>query len=221
MSELFFKRIDRILGNLNQRGAYAAHPYNLNDIKSAILVETVVDEVKFQPYSQAHNGIIEGFVRVDTYQDGVYTGDKCVATVHYCKDLPRDWQNFIVCKELCQLIWVDHPDLRTSNVDELLQVVSHLLKDNKRTGDAQVCWPALTEDASYICAMEILVPWEFRHILMKRIDDGEVTLNEIAERFCCPLEIVKTLFSAEYHGYASRQKRTKIYSPRLVASSAL
>ncbi|WP_431856636.1 hypothetical protein [Azospirillum sp.] len=219
MSELLYKRVDRILDGVDKRDGYRFHPYDLNVITEAILGETLVDQVQFVPFPAAPDGIIVGFVKVWTYSAGVYADATTVADVHYLEDLSEEWRNFVVCKELCQLIWVDLPATRVSDRHHLIDLAERLMSDRFFDSE-ESCEQKVTEDAALIAAMELLCPFEFREIMMKDLVAGTLSKDAIARRFSIPLVVVNFLFNPVYHDYVRKQGRARFLpaqKPRVVS----
>jgi len=59
-----------------------------------------------------------------------------------------------------------------------------------------------TEALSTFCAMEVLCPLPLREPLYDQFHQGRLRLQEIAQRFQAPEELVELIFSETYHALA-------------------
>ncbi|WP_147041166.1 hypothetical protein [Skermanella aerolata] len=209
MSDPLFRRIDNLLAKVHRAGLYDRHPYDLNSIASIIVADSSIDEVEFHSFQKRpnKNGLIEGFFKLIPIEIGIYTESSMLARIFIRSDLEPEWSRLVACKELCHILWQDLPSSRASTQEQLLNQVEHILSENPFDDSQKICIQGLIEDSALVAAIELLVPIEFRLLLVENYQNRKVKLSDISERFGVPEAVISLVFQEDYMKFTSKGRR--------------
>ena len=110
---------------------------------------------------------------------GVCLEKESSATIYVSKTLNFCWRRFIVAKELSHLLMnkVDN-DLRTADMNEVLELMSYLVTPNSNTKNTV----QLSEYVAYLGAIEMLMPRQY-------IENGLFESSLVIEKIKCPRQM--------------------------------
>jgi hypothetical protein len=182
----------RIRDHINGNHPSGHLPYQLEDIRKAVLAVTNVDEIEFVRYDEPNNPIKGRYLRYDL-PEGLYGQVKTRVEVHYAADLNYCWRRFVICKELCHSLEEDG-QTKVVTPAQMEKLIETLLLPAASLEALAAFPPFRAEKIAEFSALEILCPVEQRRLIVdKRIALGLSDL-QIASRFRVPVVYAKRMF---------------------------
>ncbi len=173
-------------------------PYELDPIRRSVMTFAGIDEISFTDYMPLKQGIDGKFEVYHDLAPPYAMSTKSYARVFYSNQLNCCWRRFVICKEMCQLLWHDVPQMRvSSSVQAMALVASLALHPNQR----RLLPQGWSEDASIRAAMDILFPMEDRVQIMEDCAAKGIKPStfQIAQTYRVPEIYVKVLLIETIH----------------------
>ena len=123
-----------------------------------------------------------------------------VTKIYYARNQEDDWKRLTVIKELLHI--VDPDRIRFSNHDEVRTLVSHLSQpmihifSQKAEGSNGDNFSSMIDYLADMRAVIAMVPEPIRLLACKKLEDGKITVPELAELFGIPLEYMSVVVSS-------------------------
>lgn len=200
------KLIDQVHKHLKADGEkFYFTPYCINDLKRAIFLISTADNITFRAVvpteADAMQFPIFGRMKRFQSQPSPYADFEETVVIEFHDGLPPEWKYFSIAKELCAILCSEAEATRTQGSEASLALVREL---NDRKGILPFESKQMAaEDHAVWLAAEMLCPFEFRENLVPKIQNGEIKLFEVRNRFGIPEAYAQSLFDPTVHGIMS------------------
>lgn len=137
--------------------------------------------------------ILQGKIKIWHAREGVYGEPKRLANIYYHRGHTIDWQRLICAKELMHLL--DPAGAHTASIEDIDVLATQIglpeyMQDATRDGFA-----TNVDRLAEFRAAAILLPYRAREHLLPPLNDGRLTLGDIAIMADIPLRYVALVMS--------------------------
>lgn len=162
---------------------YEKVPVDVQDHVVPVLRENSKFELYFWPSDKIDTGIYKGQITQWEYPiNGEWI---TVFDIDYAESLPLDWARLVCCKELVHILDpVDHRVMTEDGFQRLIEKI--VLPPGLSDGSDSV--KVLSDRIAIWYALAILFPWATRQLFKKPLEDGKISIQEIADYVDLPVE---------------------------------
>lgn len=137
--------------------------------------------------------ILQGKAKIFYLRDGVYGEPVRYANIYYHRGHTTDWQRLICCKELLHLL--DPKMAHTSSPDAINELAEQIGLPNYMQRPMDDPLSTNLDRIAEFMAAAVLLPFAAREALMPALQDGRLTLGDIAVMADIPRKYVGLVMS--------------------------
>lgn len=163
--------------------AYEKVPVDVQDHVVPVLKENSTFELYFWRCEEIDTGIYKGQMTQWEYP----CGDKTITVfdVDFAASLTPDWERLVCCKELVHILDpIDHRVMTEDGFHRLIEKI--VLPPGLSDGSDSI--KVLSDRIAIWYALAILFPWATRQLFKKPLEEGKLTIEEIASIVDLPVE---------------------------------
>lgn len=170
-------------------------PVDVNDILPVLTRNGYETDIEFIGVDMDPE-ILQGKIKIFHLREGVYGEPRRCANIYYHREHTTDWQRFISCKELLHLL--DPPGAETASPAEIDDLANRIGLPEYMQDPMSDGFATNIDRLAEFRAAALLLPFASRELLLKPLEDGNLTLGDIAKMADIPRKYVGLVMSERW-----------------------